>query len=92
MTGENYSPLLKQITHIKTQYYISVIYSMSKKWIFLKLISFPYLTRNLKKMYGRDKMILICTGEDSIYSSASTGSNVKMTSNSIYDIILFSSA
>ena len=35
-------------------------------------------------------MILLCTGEDSIYRSTSTGSDVIMTSNCIYDI--FSSA
>ena len=37
-------------------------------------------------------MILLVTGEDSIHNSTSTGSNVIMTSNCIYDIIFFSSA
>ena len=31
-------------------------------------------------------MILLCIGKDSIYSSTSTGSDIMMTSNCIYDI------
>ena len=34
-------------------------------------------------------MILLCSDEDSIFSSTSTGSDVIMTSDCIYDIILF---
>ena len=34
-------------------------------------------------------MILPCTGEDSIYSNTSTGSDVIMMSNCIYDIFFF---
>ena len=37
-------------------------------------------------------MILLGTGKDSIHNSTSTGSDVIMTSNCIYDIIFFSSA
>ena len=37
-------------------------------------------------------MILLCSEKDFIYSSASTGSDVVMTSNCIYDLISFSSA
>ena len=37
-------------------------------------------------------MILLCSGEDSIYSSSSTGSDVIMISNCIYDVIIFSYA
>ena len=35
-------------------------------------------------------MILLCSGEDSIYSSTPTGSDVIMTSNCICDIIFLS--
>ena len=37
-------------------------------------------------------MILLCSGEGSIYSSTSTASDVIMTSNCIYYIFVFSSA
>ena len=37
-------------------------------------------------------MILLCSGKDLIYSSTSTGSDVVMTSNCIYDLLSFSSA
>ena len=37
-------------------------------------------------------MIVLCSGEDSIYSSTSTRSDVIMTLNCIYDIIGFSFA
>ena len=42
-------------------------------------------------MYARNKMILLCSGEDSIYSGTSTGSDVLMTSNCMYHIFVFSS-
>ena len=38
------------------------------------------------------KMILLCSGEDSIYSSSSTGYDVIMMSNCVYDVIIFSSS
>ena len=34
-------------------------------------------------------MILLCSREDSIYNITSTGSDVIMTSNCIYNIVLF---
>ena len=38
------------------------------------------------------KMIVLCSGEDSIYSSSSTGYDVIMMSNCIYGVIIFSSS
>ena len=64
-----------------------------KRGPFLKLVLFLYLSRNLSKiLYGCGKMIILCSGEDSINSNTSTGSDVTMTSNCIYVISLFSSA
>ena len=61
-----------------------------KRGPFLTLVSFLYFPRNLSKILcGHSKMILLCSGEDSIHSSTSTGSHVIMTSDCIYDIILF---
>ena len=67
-------------------------YRVSKKtWTYFE-VGIISLSRNLSKiLYGKNKMILLCSGKDFIYSSTSTGSGV-MASNCIYDIILFSSA
>ena len=40
-------------------------------------------------MYGCSKMILLGSGEDFIYNHTSTGSDVIMTSNFIFDIMFF---
>ena len=50
----------------------------------------PLFIKNLSKiLYGCSKMIFLCIGEDSIYSSTSTGTDVIMTSNCICNIICF---
>ena len=41
-------------------------------------------------MHVCSKMMLLCSGEDSLLNSTSTGSDVIMTSNCIYDIIFLS--
>ena len=66
---------------------------LKKRGPFLKLMPFLYFSRNLSKiLYGHSKMIRLCSEEDSIYSSTSTGSDVIMTSNCTHDIIFFSSS
>ena len=70
--------------------FLSYTGCLKKRGPFLKLVSFLYFPRNLSKiLYGHSKMILLSSGEDSIYSSTSTGSDVIMTSDCICDIILF---
>ena len=50
-----------------------------KRGPFLKLVQFLYFPRNLSKiLYGHSKIILFCSGEDSMYSGTSAGSDVKL--------------
>ena len=48
---------------------VKILQGVSKKCgPFLKLVQFLYLSRNLSKiLYGHSKMIILCSGEDSIY-------------------------
>ena len=64
---------------------------LKKRGPFFKLVQFIYFSRNLSKiLYGHNKMILICSEEESIYSSTSARSDVIMMSDCIYDnIVLF---
>ena len=48
-----------------------------------------FIKESFQILYDRSKMILLCTWEDSIYSSTSTGSDIILTSNCTYDIIFF---
>ena len=64
--------------------------SQNKRGPFLKLVEFLYLSKNQSEILsGSSKIILLCSGKDFIYTSTSTGSDVIMTSNCIYDIIFF---
>ena len=48
-----------------------------------------YLSRTVSKILcGCSKMILLCSGEDSIHSSTSIGSDIIMMSNCIYITII----
>ena len=67
--------------------------SQQKRGPFLNIGQFLYLSRNLSKiLYDCNKMIRLCSGEDSMYSNTSTASDVRMTSNCTYVIIVFLSA
>ena len=52
--------------------------------------SFIYQGVFYEILYGSSKLILLCSGEDSIYSSTPTASDVIMASNCICDIFFSS--
>ena len=67
--------LLKKIMYLNTG-------CLKKRGPFLKLVKFIFFSRNLSKiLYGHNKMILLCSEEESIYSSTSIRSDVIMTSD-----------
>ena len=47
------------------------------------------MTKSFLNFVWLSKMILLCFGKESIYSSTSTGSDVIMTINCMYDFISF---
>ena len=78
----------KKNIYIYIYIYIYIQGVSKKRGPFLKFVYFLYLTWNLSKiLYGCSKMILLGSGKDFIHNSTSTGSDVIMTPNCIYDII-----
>ena len=64
-----------------------------KTWSLFKTGIIPlFIKQAFQILYRYSKIILLCSGEDPVYSSSSTGSDVIMMSDYIYDIIMFSSA
>ena len=65
------------------------IFSITAFWNFAKKLGRYCTLMQLVLLYGGSKMILLCSGKDSIYSSNSTGSDIIMTSNCNYYINVF---
>ena len=67
---------------------------LKKTWTFFEIGIIPlFIKESLQNfVWLQQNDSSLCSGEDFIYNNTSTGSDVIMTSNCIYVIILFSSA
>ena len=62
---------------------------LKKRGPFLKLVELLYSSGNLSEiLYGSSKIILFGLEKKIIYTCSSTGSDIIMTPNCIYDIIV----